>query len=64
MGFGGKRAWSGCNIQKIDAGLKPYCIKQRFNGERSNRREKIAIGLCHFVVALTFEGTESFRILR
>src|SRR5258708_24368063 len=44
--FGGKRAWSGCYIQKIDAALKSYCIKERFNGQRRNWREEVAIGLC------------------
>src|SRR5712675_1943004 len=44
--FGRKRAWSGCYIQKIDAALKSYCIKKRFNGQRRNWREEVAIGLC------------------
>jgi len=30
--FSGKRAWSGCYIQKIDA-AQSYCVKDRFNGE-------------------------------
>jgi hypothetical protein len=64
MGFSGKRAWPGCHIQKIDATLKSYCIKERFDGQRGNWREKLVIGLCQVVMALTFEGTEPFCILR
>jgi hypothetical protein len=62
--FSGKRAWSGCYIQKIDAALKSYCIKERFNGQRRNWRKEVAIGLCQVVMVLTFKGTESFCVLR
>ena len=64
VGFSGKRAWSGCYIQKINAAFKSYCIEKRFDSQRCNWREEVAVSLCQIVMALTFEGTKSLCILR
>ena len=63
VSLGGYRAWSGCNVQNIEAGSEPHRIEQRFDRQARDRREEVVIGRRKVVMALSFKRAQSFGIL-